>query len=136
MKCDIIFWDATIIEGSGAPGFAADLAVAGDEIVALGAGLDVEAAERVAASGLVLAPGFVDVHTHDDAALLDGPEMVAKVSQGVTTVVVGNCGISLAPEPLAGRAAPTPPLDLLGGAEAFRFARFADYRRALESAPP
>jgi N-acyl-D-amino-acid deacylase len=73
-----------------------------------------------------LAPGFIDTHTHDDCALLN-TEMSAKASQGVTTVVTGNCGISAAPLTLDGD--PPPPLNLLGGSEDFRY--FADYLAEL-----
>jgi N-acyl-D-amino-acid deacylase len=52
---------------------------------------------RVDCTGMAITPGFVDVHTHDDAIVLNHPEMLPKVSQGITTVVTGNCGISLAP---------------------------------------
>src|SRR5690606_32061578 len=72
-------------------------------------------------------------HTHDDGYLLAHPDMTPKVSQGITTVVTGNCGISLAP--LAGQAIPQP-LDLLGPAELFRFETFADWIAALRAAPP
>ena len=78
----------------------------------------------------VVAPGFIDVHTHDDRALFATPEMAAKASQGVTTVVTGNCGISLAP--LSIDHAPPPPLDLIGDAADYRYGRFADYLRALD----
>ena len=87
------------------------------------------------ASGLVAAPGFIDAHTHDDRLLLSDRDVLPKVSQGVTTVVTGNCGISLAHAP-APRGAPTPPLDLLdteGGW--FRFPTFRAYRETLEAAP-
>ena len=84
-------------------------------------------------AGKIIAPGFIDAHTHDDSALLRKPEMTAKVSQGVTTVVVGNCGASLAPLLLS--AWPPLPLDLLGGEENFRFDSFAAYIEALEETP-
>ena len=84
-------------------------------------------------SGKVVAPGFIDVHTHDDRALFATPEMMAKASQGVTTVVTGNCGISLAP--LTIDHAPPPPLDLIGDAADYRYGRFADYLAALDHSP-
>lgn len=120
-----------VIDGSGARRRRADVALDGGRIQAVGE-LSGTAARRVLdADGLVVAPGFIDSHTHDDRLLLDGAEPPGrhpKLLQGVTTVVAGNCGVSLAP--LAVPAAP-PPLDLLG-ADRFRFARFADYVSALQ----
>ncbi len=55
--------------------------------------------------GLMLAPGFIDMHTHDDTSVIETPQMLPKISQGVTTVIVGNCGISAAPVRLRGRSA-------------------------------
>src|SRR5262249_19820975 len=77
----------------------------------------------------------IDAHTHDDRALLSMPDMTPKISQGVTAVVAGNCGVSLAPLVLDG--VPPPPLDLLG-AEAgwFRFERFRGFIGAVEQSPP
>ena len=98
MNCDLIIRDATVFDGTGAPRFAADVGVTGDRIVAVG-DLGAASADReVIATGKALAPGFIDAHTHDDRAVLCGPDcMLCKMSQGVTTVVVGNCGISLSP---------------------------------------
>ena len=73
--------------------------------------------------GLVLAPGFIDVHTHDDICVIRKPEMLPKLSQGVTTVIVGNCGISAAPVTLRGEL--PDPMNLLGDAEEFRYPTFA-----------
>jgi N-acyl-D-amino-acid deacylase len=89
----------------------------------------------VDAAGRVVAPGFIDAHAHDDRALLSMPDMTPKVSQGVTTVVAGNCGVSLAPLVLAG--VPPPPLDLLGSeAGWFRFERVGEFVDALGATPP
>lgn len=134
---DLLIRNATIIDGSGAPRFDGDIAIRGDRIVAIGAtGSLGAAAQEIDAQGMVAAPGFIDTHTHDDRILLAGPEMRAKVSQGVTTVVAGNCGISLAPMPRPVPQPVPPPLDLLdreGGW--YRYARFADYLNALRAAP-
>ncbi len=134
---DLVIRNASIVDGSGAPAFAGEVAIKGERILRVGrAGelAELEAAETMEAGGCVLAPGFIDVHTHDDSVLLSRGDMAPKVTQGVTTVVTGNCGISLAP--LALDAAPPPPLDLLGDRRMYRFARFADYAAALEADPP
>ncbi|WP_374447476.1 amidohydrolase family protein [Stella sp.] len=94
---DLILRGGAVIDGSGQPRRAADVAVAGDRIVAVGDLGAMAAAGEVDCAGLVVAPGFIDVHTHDDRYLLEEPLVPAKASQGVTTVVVGNCGSSLAP---------------------------------------
>ena len=94
-----------VIDGSGAPGRIADVLLRGERIAALGPklreqlpdGLLLSEVDCVDCTGLAIAPGFIDVHTHDDAIVLNHPEMLPKVSQGITTVVSGNCGISLAP---------------------------------------
>ena len=126
LNCDLIIRDATVFDGTGAPRFNADVGVTGDRIVAVG-GLGATAAGReVIATGKALAPGFIDAHTHDDRAVLCGPEcMLCKMSQGVTTVVVGNCGISLSPVRM--KARPVPPLDLLGDETWWTFDSFGEY---------
>ena len=78
------------------------------------------------ATGLTLAPGFIDVHTHDDTHVVRSPQMWPKLSQGVTTVIVGNCGISAAPAALHGE--PPDPMNLLGEADAFLYPTFAELR--------
>ena len=135
MRWDRLFRKVTVVDGSGAAGFTADVALAGDRIAAVEADLDGEAGEVIEGRGRVLAPGFIDVHTHDDRAALDAAASLPKVSQGVTTVVVGNCGVSLAPSPLRRGGEVIAPINLLGKAEDFAYARFADYRRRVEAAP-
>ena len=88
-------------------------ACSGDRIVEVGDLGAISAEREVMATGKALAPGFIDAHTHDDRAVLCGPScMLCKMSQGVTTVVIGNCGISLSPVRMTSR--PVPPLDLVG----------------------
>jgi N-acyl-D-amino-acid deacylase len=132
---DLVIRNATVIDGSGAPRYEADVAVRGGIISAIGRNL-ARGEREIDASGLVAAPGFIDAHTHDDRLMLSAPDMAPKVSQGVTTVVAGNCGISLAPAP-RGMARPVaPPLDLLDDEGAwFRFPTFAAYVEALEASP-
>lgn len=129
-EADILFRNAWLADGSGAPAVRGDLAVAGDRIVAVGDCTGWRARSAIDADGLWLAPGFIDVHTHDDRLLTDDPSMAAKTSQGVTTVVTGNCGVSVAP--LGPGDLPEPILDL---ARHFRFARFADWMAHREANP-
>src|SRR6478609_10678882 len=84
--------------------------------------------------GRALAPGFIDTHTHDDRALLSDPLMQCKISQGVTTVITGNCGISLAP--LSIDRYPPPPLDIIGREPKQFFPTFNGYLSALDNDPP
>ena len=130
---DWILRGGEVVDGSGRPRRWADVAIAGDRIAAVGVVGKVAGACEIDVTGKIVAPGFIDVHTHDDRALLATPDMAAKASQGVTTVVTGNCGVSLAPLVLEG--APPPPLDLIGDAANYHYARFADYLAALDRAP-
>ena len=132
---DLIFDQATVVDGTGAPSYVADVAISGDRIGVIGDLSDRAAVRRVDAKGLILSPGFIDVHTHQDNALLVGPEMAPSVSQGITTIVTGNCGISLAP--LVRDTVPAP-LDLLisGTSGPFIFSTFAAYLDAVRSASP
>jgi N-acyl-D-amino-acid deacylase len=132
---DLIIRNATVIDGTKAPRFHAAIGVCGGRIVEIGM-LDQASAEaEIDASGLIAAPGFIDAHTHDDRLLLSDRDVVPKVSQGVTTVITGNCGISLAHSP-APQDAPTPPLDLLDNeGHWFKFQSFRAYRETLEASP-
>lgn len=133
---DLLIHGGELIDGSGAARRRADVGLVGDRIAAVGELAGQSARQRLDAAGLIVAPGFIDAHTHDDALLLEHPAAHPKLMQGVTTVVAGHCGVSLAPLP-AGVEAP-PPLDVLGhGAAGLgRFERFADYLDALRAAQP
>ena len=131
--CDLLIQRALLFDGAGTPPVTGDLAVTGDRIAVIGDLRNWHARETLDAQGLALAPGFIDVHTHDDRALLIG-DMANKTSQGVTSVVVGNCGISLAPLTL--RDAPPPPLDLIGAQADYKYPTFASYMAALDRQPP
>src|SRR5262245_19211091 len=99
---DLIIKGGRVVDGSGRPGFAADVGIDGDAIVALGA-LGGDARTIVDATGRIVAPGFIDPHTHFDVQLLwDGAAKPA-LAHGVTTVVPGNCSLSLAPLKAADR---------------------------------
>lgn len=122
-----------VVDGSGTAPVRADLLIEGSRIAAIGPGGSMPAGVSVQdVAGRMVAPGFIDSHTHDDGYLLAHPDMVPKVSQGITTVVTGNCGISLAP--LVRTDVPQP-LDLLGPAALFRFGSFGAWMDALRQAP-
>lgn len=92
-----IFRDATVIDGSGSAPFTADVGVRGGRIAAVAARLADPAERIVEAGGLVLAPGFIDIHGHSDLSLLRYPGAESKLMQGVTLEVCGNCGLSAFP---------------------------------------
>jgi N-acyl-D-amino-acid deacylase len=94
---DLCIRNARIVDGTGFPAFLGDLGIVGERIVALGSQLVSEAHHVLDAGGQVVAPGFIDAHTHDDLAVLRDGVVPMKVQQGITTVITGNCGFSLAP---------------------------------------
>ena len=91
---DLLISGGVVVDGTGAPAFAADVGIEGERIAAVGRLAGSEAARTLAADGLVVAPGFIDVHTHSDLTLLADRRGMSKVRQGVTTEVSGNCGYS------------------------------------------
>jgi len=132
---DLIIRNATVIDGTLAPRFKADIGVSAGKISSIGKIKD-KGKTEIDASGKIAAPGFIDAHTHDDRLMLSSPDMAPKVSQGVTTVVAGNCGISLAPAPNGMKAPVAVPLDLLDDAGTwFSYKTFRDYVNALKAKP-
>src|SRR5882757_1746056 len=91
----LVFRGATVVDGTGAPGYRADVSVHDGRIAAIGP--DADGTREIDAAGLVLAPGFVDMHSHSDLQVLAKPDHLAKVSQGVTLEVYGQDGLSYAP---------------------------------------
>src|ERR671919_2328887 len=135
MDFDLVIRNATVIDGTRAPRFQAYIGVRNGKIERVGA-VKGSADRVIDASGKIAAPGFIDAHTHDDRLMLSAPDMAPKVSQGVTTVVAGNCGISLAPAPNGMRAPVTPPLDIVDEEGSwFRFPTFASYVEELRGKP-
>ena len=129
---DVIVRNTSIVDGTGAPSFEGSVGIRGDRIAKVG-----EIAERgsidIDARGLTISPGFIDVHSHDDWAVLLRPEMDFKVMQGVTTDVVGNCGMGSAPNPAAAvifRALHGP------SAKVPEWTDYAGYFRAVDENPP
>lgn len=129
---DVLIRGGSIIDGTGNLRVQADVGIIDDRIVAIGSLSNDSAGKIIDASNKIVAPGFIDVHTHDDRILLAKPLMDMKVSQGVTSVVVGNCGISLAPL-IADN--PPPPLDLIAEPGACCFKTFDDFLKAFDMEP-
>jgi N-acyl-D-amino-acid deacylase len=94
---DILIKNGTVYSGAGGDGERLDVAIAGDAIAAMGRFEAAQAAHVVDATGMAVAPGFIDVHSHSDLSILASPLAQSKVHQGVTTEIVGNCGLSAAP---------------------------------------
>jgi N-acyl-D-amino-acid deacylase len=93
---DFVIKGATVIDGTGSKGEVKDVGVFGDRIVEMSPNIETGAADFLRSEGLVLSPGFIDVHSHDDFHVLVEPEVRHNVLQGITTVVVGNCGFGAA----------------------------------------
>ena len=93
---DLVIRDGTVVDGTGAPGVTADVAVDGDRITTVGAVTD-RGRKEIDARGAYVTPGFVDVHTHLDAQIAWDPDATSSCWHGVTSVVLGNCGVTFAP---------------------------------------
>src|SRR5215469_1123563 len=96
MTIDLAIRGARILDGSGGPAFEGDVEIDGARVAAVGSA-SAPARAEIDAEGLCLAPGFIDVHAHDDGAFIRHPDMRFKLAQGVTTCVCGNCGFSAIP---------------------------------------
>ena len=94
---DLLLRGARVVDGTGAESRRADVGISGDRISALGDLNPRDAGERIDLDGLVLAPGFIDPHTHYDAQVLWDPDLTPSSWHGVTSVVMGNCGFGVAP---------------------------------------
>ncbi|HEY1830393.1 MAG TPA: amidohydrolase family protein [Acidimicrobiales bacterium] len=95
MSADIVIRGGTVIDGTGAPGQQADVAITGGHISGIGS--DLSAKRTLDAPGHVVTPGFIDIHTHYDAQVFWDPSLTPSAFHGVTSVVAGNCGFSIAP---------------------------------------
>ena len=98
---DLIIRNGNILDGTGSPRYLADIAVKDGKIVRIAKNIKGDAAEVIDASGLTVTPGFIDSHSHSDNAVLEYPDMIEKVEQGITTSVGGQCGGSVAPAALS-----------------------------------
>ncbi len=132
MHYDTIIISGLVVDGTGGKPFNADVAIERGRIVGMGDLSRSSCNKRISAKGKCVAPGFIDAHAHDDRILLSSPDMKCKISQGVTTVVTGNCGISLAP---LKNIDPPQPLNLIGGREWYRFESTKAYATELHDNP-
>ncbi len=128
---DLIIQGGLVYDGTGDPPRVADVGIDGDRIVEIG-NLDGVAAERIAAGGAVVTPGFIDIHSHSDLTLLANPGFESTIRQGVTTEVVGNCGLSLAPLLPDDRPAVTRQLRAYGYEGDVGWGSFAEYVEHVE----
>ena len=132
---DILIQNASIVDGTGKPAFRADVGVAQGRIAIVAGGIEQQAQRTIQAQSLCLAPGFIDPHTHTDLTLQANPRAESKIRQGVTTDVLGNCGLSLAP--LAGAAVAETQADIenFGGQIAWSsMTEYLDHLRATGAA--
>ena len=97
MAHDLIIRNGTIIDGTGSQGYRSDVAIDGDRITAIGDLSAAQAVREIDAGGLIVSPGFVDLHTHLDAQVAWDPMMTSSSWHGITTVLIGNCGVTFAP---------------------------------------
>jgi len=131
---DVVLRNGSLVDGTGRSAFSADLAIIGDRIAKIGNLQAATAALDIDVHGLVVSPGFIDVHTHDDAALIVRPQMTAKLTQGITTVIGGNCGISGAPYDR--RGPPPGLLRLIFKSDHCLAPTFAEYVKKVRDAAP
>ena len=132
---DYMIRNARILDGSGAPAFSGDAALSGGTIAAVGDLRGAEARQVIDAAGRYLTPGFIDVHRHGDAVMLEEGHGRAELAQGLTTILNGNCGLS--PAPVTGpnlQAVLDYLAPITGPGEAFP--TLADYRARLTAARP
>ena len=109
MAHDLVIRGGTLYDGTGRPGETGDLAIDGDRITQVG-GKAGAATREVDADGLAVAPGFIDPHTHYDAQVRWDPDLTPSCWQGITSVVMGNCGFTMAPcRPDPGKEHEMPP---------------------------
>ncbi len=142
MSTRLIIHGGTVVDGTGAPGYRADIAVVDGRITEIGADLtsDADGAELVDATGYVVAPGFIDIHTHYDAQVFWDPALTPSCFHGVTSVIAGNCGFSIAPTRAADRdtvlrtlekVEDMDPVSLAAGID-WDFETFPDYLASVE----
>ena len=130
---DVVLRGGLVYDGTGSSPFFSDIVIAGEHVVGIGSNIDIPPASvTLNCDGLCIAPGFIDVHSHDDFAIAADPRMEFKVAGGVTTVIVGNCGEGPVPYPASlGSLAGQYPEDRIP-----RWSTYRDYLRWVGNNPP
>jgi len=136
MAWSVVLRGGTVIDGTGAPRVRADVAIEGDRIAAVAPALAGEAARVIDATGLVVAPGFIDAHSHSDLFYFGCPSAESKVRQGVTTEVVGMCSFSQAPMRPGQREVVQGWAGGIGASLDLKAETFAQYLDALQAIRP
>ena len=142
MAYDVIIKNGTVIDGTGAPSFVGDVAISGDKIAAVG-DVDGKAKRTIDADGLLVTPGFVDIHTHLDAQIFWDPIATSSCWHGVTSVVMGNCGVTFAPCKPSDRdylarlmeSVEDVPAKSINSGLSWNWETYGDYLRALDGIP-
>src|SRR3954468_23942873 len=142
---DFVLRGAQVVDGTGAPARQADVGIEGGTIAAVAqpGALDATGADAIDLDGLVLSPGFIDIHTHYDAQVTWDPDRTPSCWHGVTSVVMGNCGFGIAPTRPEHRDTIARTLENVEGMSVealeagidWTFETFPEYLDALESAP-
>jgi N-acyl-D-amino-acid deacylase len=143
MDFDILIKNGTVIDGTGAPGRSADVGIVGDRIAAIGPNLAGTAVREIDAEGKLVTPGFVDIHTHLDAQIAWDPVGTSSCYHGVTSVVMGNCGVTFAPCKPADReylaelmeSVEDIPRDAIMSGLPWDWVTYGDYLRSVERMP-
>lgn len=131
---DTLILNARVFDGSRGDSVIQDIGICQDKIMQLGDLSSYRANDVIDAKGLVVCPGFIDVHTHDDLEVIRNPAMLNKISQGVTSVIIGNCGISASP--YVSKEKPVDPINLLGEKVEFSFPELKDFVNKFEQVKP
>ena len=144
MPYDTIFSGGMLVDGTGAAPVRADVGVSGERIAAIGELSAAGARTRIDCTGLAVAPGFIDIHTHYDPQILWDPELTPTSWYGVTTLMMGNCGLTIAPMRPEGRNACMETLgtveamsvDALKAGISWEFESFAEYLDTVRRRKP
>jgi len=95
--CDLLIKNGHVVDGSGSPAYMSDISIKNGKIDRIGTLLDINCDKVIDASNQIVCPGFIDIHSHTDATITINPKAESKIRQGITTEIVGNCGMSAAP---------------------------------------